>query len=159
MQLQNFTLEHVDGGPISLSEFLGRPMVLVIADKGTGPQAAEISKTVGSQLKETVTVVSVMHLTDAPKLARPLVKRDLKKVYDQALSEASADRQARGLPLGDPTRAVVMLADWDGVVAKTLGVDPSTQAVAILVGPDGSIQGQVSGAGAGQQIVSHLSAQ
>lgn len=157
MQAPNFTLEHIDGQQMSLSEFLGKPVVLVFAGKGAATQAETISRTVGQTLKERVNLVSVLHLAGVPKLARPIAKRDLKKTYEEATREAAADRQARGVPLGDPARAVVMLMDWEGSVAQAYGITGiEDTAVAILIGPDGAVQGQVSGAQAGDQIVAHL---
>ncbi len=158
MQAQNFTLEHVDGQQMSLSEFFGKPVVLVIAGKSASSQAESIAQAVGANLQERVNLVSVVHAAGVPKLARPIAKRELRKVYEGAVRDASADRQRRGVPIGDPARMVVMLVDWDGTVAQTYGVgDPGDNAIAIVIGADGSIQGQVSGPQAGQQVVQHLS--
>jgi hypothetical protein len=159
MNAPQFTLEHINGQTMSLTEFLDKPVVLVFAGKSASEQAKQISKTVASNLRGGVNLISIMRLAGVPKMARPLARRDLKKVYEEASNEAAADRVARGAPVGDLARTVVMLGDWDGSVSQAYGVTGGDdEAVAIIVDQNGMVQAEMRGADAGQRIVAHFGA-
>lgn len=157
MDAPQFTLDHITGTQMSLSEFRDKPVVLVFAGKSASEQAKGISKTVAQEMKGSVNLISILRLAGVPKMARPLAKRDLKKVYEQASGEAVADRQARGALVGDPARLVVMLCDWDGSVSQAYGITGADdEAVAVVVDQAGTIQTVVRGADAGRQVVAHF---
>jgi hypothetical protein len=160
MQAPDFTLEHIAGQRMSLSEFVGtKPVVLVFAGKPVAEQAEAINKVIGGVLLDDVQLISVMHVAGVPRMARPLAKRSLRKTFEMAAKDAEADRRARGMPMGDPARTIVMLLDWEGAVSELYGVsDPNREAMAILVGREGDIQAQAAGPEAGRRILSHLTA-
>lgn len=158
MQAPDFTLEHVAGVQMALSEFLGdRPVVVILAGKATAAQAETIGKSIGEVVLDDVQMISIVHAAGVPRMARPLAKRDVRKTYESAAADALADRKARGLPMGPPERTVVMLLDWEGRVAPLLGVgDPGQAASAVLLAPDGTVKARASGDGAGAAILAEL---
>jgi cytochrome oxidase Cu insertion factor (SCO1/SenC/PrrC family) len=146
----DFTLDHVLGHTVSLSDYRGRKVVVVFGGTGSAGQLKEGIMTIRRSLRpEQVTVMSVSDLSAAPRPARRIVKGKLKKVYEDAVNEASA--LVGG---GDPD--IIMLTDWSGQIAEEYGVDASDEAVAVAIDEQGTIIGHGSGDQLGPQILAAL---
>jgi hypothetical protein len=156
-QAPNFTLEHITGNySVSLSDFRGRSVVLLVAGRHSGEQAEQIATTIGRRFPpEQLPVLSVLDMQGTPRLVQGLAKRDIDKVYRQATQAAAAGLQAQGRPLPpDMARVIIMLPDWQGQVASAYGLSAvDRQAVAVLIDGDGLIRGYGAGAQGGEQIL------
>lgn len=151
-----FTLEHVNGYPVSLSDYQGRTIVVLFGGRGSSEQARQIARTLGSRYNpEQLPIVSVLDMSGVPRLMRGIVKGQVQKAHQDAVSEMVRDCQALGLPVpADPQRAICMLPDWDGKVVASFGLSGvDQQAVAVLVDGQGFIRGYGTGAQGGTQIL------
>jgi hypothetical protein len=157
-QAPNFTLDHITGNySVSLSDFRGRMIVLLVAGRYSGDQAEQIATTLGQRYSpDRLPVISVLDMKGTPKLVQGLAKRDIDKVYQQAVQAASRGIQAQGqTPPADMSRVIIMLPDWQGQVATAYGLSGvDRQAVAILIDGDGLIRGYGAGAQGGAQLLS-----
>src|ERR1700722_6740392 len=90
-QAKDFTLDHVLGHEVTLSKWKGEPMVVMLGGKDSADQLKHgvlgIRKGLGAN---QVQIVSVSDLRAAPRPARIIVKKQLKKAYEEAVSEQSA---------------------------------------------------------------------
>lgn len=148
----NFTLDHVLGHSVSLSDYRGKRVVVVFGGTGSASQLKEGIMTIRRSIgPDQVAIVTVSDLSAAPRPARRIVKGKLKKVYDDAVTEAA------GLSPGtDPD--IIMLTDWDGAVAENYGLNADEQAVGVAIDEQGQIIGYGAGAELGQQILGVLGA-
>jgi hypothetical protein len=158
-QAPDFTLDHVLGHQVSLSDFRGRTVVVIFG----GRESAEQVKLAVEAIRERYSpdelpVIGISDVQKAPRPARPIVKRELKKAHEQAVSGLSARLQAQGKQLpNDASQGVIMVMDWTGDVVRSYGVsDVGTEAVAVLVAPDGRVAGTGTGAQAGEQVLAQL---
>jgi hypothetical protein len=153
----NFTLEHVTGAySVSLSDFRGRTVVLLVAGRYSGEQAEQIAQTLGRRYPpDQLPVISVLDMKGTPKLVQGLAKRDIDKVYQQAVQNATQGMQAQGQAApADMSRVIIMLPDWQGAVSQSYGLQGvDRQAVAVLVDGNGYIRGYGAGAQGGDQIL------
>lgn len=154
----NFTLEHITGKySVSLSDFRGRTVALIVAGRHSGDQAEQMATTIGSRYSpEQLPVLSVLDMKGTPKLVQGLAKRDIDKVYQQATQAATRGIQAQGHQVpADMSRVIIMLPDWQGAVAESYGLSGvDRQAIAVLIDGNGYIRGYGAGAQGGEQILS-----
>lgn len=152
----DFTLPHVGGPEISLRDFRDKPVVLVFGGRATKDQARAIGHTIGVSARGRANLISILHMAGIPKLARPVAKREVRKAWEEAVVEATADGQARGEEQLDPHRLIVLLLDWDGSVAESYDVgNPNDEAKTVVI-VDGQIAHRSSGVEAGTEVVSFL---
>lgn len=148
-QAPNFTLEHALGHSVSLSDFRGRRVVVVFGSRNTTEQVKQgvltIRRSAGT---EQVAVVTVLDLHAVPRPGRKLVKRQLKKRYDEITSELSS---------ADGGSEINMLVDWSGDVVGQYGMTADEQAAAAVVDPQGRIIGYGAGEQLGEQVLGVLS--
>lgn len=156
-QAPNFTLEHITGNySVSLSDFRGRMVVLLVAGRYSGDQAEQVATTLGRRFPpEQLPVISVLDMKGTPRMVQGLAKRDIDKVYRQAIQTATQAMQAQGqMPPPDMARVIIMLPDWQGQVAAAYGLSGvDRQAVAVLIDADGLIRGYGAGAQGGEQLL------
>lgn len=153
-QAPNFTLDHVLGHSVSLSDYRGKRVVVVFGGTGSASQLKEGIMTIRRSLgPEQVTIVTVSDLSAAPRPARRIVRGKLKKVYDDAVREAATLTPGSS----DPSQDIIMLTDWSGAVAEEYGLNADEEAVAVAIDQQGQIIGYGSGLQLGQQILGVLS--
>ena len=152
----DFTLDHVLGHPVSMSDFSGRTVVAVFGGRDSAEQVKQAVETIRqSQDPDQLPVLAISDLEAVPRPARIIPKQQLKKAYAEAVQDLSATLQAAGKqPPDDPSKAVIMLMDWNGEAVKGFGLSGVDQeAVAVVVGADGKVLGSGAGAQAGEQAL------
>lgn len=155
-QAPNFSLEHVAGRPVSLSDYRGRTVMLLFASRDSSEQAKTVTRTLrGRYGPEQLPILSILDLHALPRLMQGMAKGQIQKAYQEAVAEATAGMQAMGRPMPpDPSQVIVMLPDWDGSVTRSYGLSGvDQQAVAVLVDGNGYIRGYGAGQQGGQQIL------
>ncbi len=151
-----FKLDHINGYPVSLSDFRGRVVVVVFGGKNSSEQTRQIARTLGSRYSlDQLPIISILDMSGVPRLMQGIIKGQIQKVHQEAVQEMLRDNQAAGLPLpADPARAICMLPDWDGKTIASFGVSGvDRQAVAVLIDGEGYIRGYGAGAQGGEQIL------
>lgn len=149
-QAPDFKLEHVLGHAVSLSDYRGKKVVVVFGGTGSAKQLKDGIMTIRRRLgADRVAVISVSDLRKAPRPARRVVKGKLKKVYEEAVKEASALPTAGS----DPSKDIIMLTDWSGEVIDRFGLDVNEVAVGVAIDEHGQILGYGSGDALGEQVL------
>jgi AhpC/TSA family len=157
----DFTLDHILGHSVSLSDYRGRRVVVVFGGRESAEQIGQgisrIRKTYGP---DEVTIVGVSDLRAAPRAARILVKSQLKKAFEQAVKSQEADLRAAGKEPGpDPAKDVIMVMDWPGSVVDEYGLSGvDKEAAAVVLDGDGRVLGSGTGAQLGEEVLAVLSA-
>jgi len=154
-QAPDFTLEHILGHEVSLSDFRGKNVVVILGSRDSAEQVKNgveaIRRVYGAQ---ELPVVGVSDLRDAPKQARILVKSQLKKAFEEATASEAEAAAAAGREAGDPAQDVVMVMDWTGEVVDSFGAsEVEKEAVAVVVDADGRVLGSGSGAAIGEEVL------
>jgi cytochrome oxidase Cu insertion factor (SCO1/SenC/PrrC family) len=154
----DFTLEHIEGHSVSLSDYRGRLVVVALSGRHSAEQMLVGVKALRrSYDHEQLPVLAVAAMGNIPRPARRIVKRKLKGHYDDAVKEASADLQAQGKPVPPGSQLVVMLPDWEGNVASGFGIDDvEHEAFMVLIDADGNVVGYGRGAQAAEQILARF---
>jgi cytochrome oxidase Cu insertion factor (SCO1/SenC/PrrC family) len=151
LQAPDFTLEHVLGNTVSLSQFRGRNVVVVFGSRNTTEQIKPGVLAIRGRFGgDQVAVLVVLDLRSVPRPARKILKGKLKKGYE----DMTAQMAAQGVDGG-----VNMLADWSGDVVDGYGVSVDEQAVAVAIDAQGMVMGYGSGDQFGSQILALLSPQ
>jgi peroxiredoxin len=154
-QAPDFTLDHILGHEVSLSDYRGRKTVVIFG----GRQSAEQVKAGVEAIRKEygaadLPVIGVSDLREAPRQARILVKSQLKRAFQEATASEAQAAEAAGRPAGDPAQDVVMLMDWSGEVVDSFGVsDVEEEAAGVVVGEDGRVLGSGSGATLGEDVL------
>ena len=152
----NFTLQHIAGRNVSLSEFQGRTIVMVFSGRDSVEQAQQIGQTIRSRYDlYALPIVSVLDMHGIPRMMQGLAKGRIQGGYEELVKTATNALQAAGKPMpADPSQAIIMLPDWDGSVTKSYGLQAvDQQAVAVLIDGNGYIRGYGAGAQGGDQIL------
>ena len=145
-------LPHVAQGEVSLADLRGKTFVLVFAGRNSGDQAEGIFNALRDRYPaDLLPIVQIANLKGVPRLMQGLAKRDISKAYDSLSKKESSRLQAAGkLVPDDLSRNVVLLLDWEGTLATSLGLsDIDKTAIALLVDGDAQVCGVAKGAGAG----------
>jgi hypothetical protein len=159
-QAPDFTLDHILGHKVSLSDFRGRRLVVVFGGRDSAPQLKQgIGAIRSSYGPNELPVIGVSDLQGAPRAARIIVKSQLKKAYEEAVKDETATLQAAGKPpMSDPAKDVIMLMDWSGEVVGGFGLSGVDQeAVGVVLDGDAKVLGSGSGAQLGEQVLAVLS--
>ena len=152
----NFNLTHIVGHPVALSDFRGKPVVLVFGGRDSTDQARQISRTIRSRYAgESLPIVSILDLSGIPKMMHGLAKGRIQSGYQDVVNDVTAVIQQQGQQMpADPSRIIIMLPDWDGKVTASYGLKGvDKQAVAVAIDGDGNIRGYGSGLQGGEQIL------
>jgi hypothetical protein len=157
-QAPDFTLEHIEGDPVSLSNYRGRAVVVAFSGRETADEmAGGIKELRRSYDHEQLPILAVADMGGIPRPARVIAKKQLKSGYNDAVKEASSELQAAGKPVPPGPELIVMLPDWDGSVASSFGVtDADKQSAMVLIDGDGNVRGQGRGPQAAQQILAQV---
>jgi hypothetical protein len=158
----DFTLDHVLGHSVSLSEFRGRTVVAVFGGRDSAEQVKQAVQTIrGVHDPDQLPVLSISDLEAVPRPARIIPKQQLKKAFEEAVQDLSATLEASGKPPSDdPGKDVIMLMDWKGEAVHGFGLSGVDQeAVAVVVDGNGRILGSGSGAQAGDEVLALVPSQ
>ncbi len=153
----NFSLAHVTGRMVSLSDYRGRSVVILVNGRDSIDQARQIVDDLRSRYTwQQLPLLGVVDLGGLPKLMQGIARGRLQSGYQEEVKKEVEKLRAQGQPVpDDPSYLVTMLPDWDGKVAASFGLqDVNRQAVAVLVDGEGFIRGYGAGAQGGQQILS-----
>jgi hypothetical protein len=160
-QAPDFTLDHILGHKVSLSDFRGRRLVVVFGGRESAPQLKQgihaIRMVYGP---DELPVIGISDLQGAPRAARIVVKGQLKKAYKEAVEDETATLKAAGKPpMSDPVKDVIMLMDWSGDVVSGFGLSGvDKEAMGVVLDGSAQILGSGSGAQLGEQVLAVLSA-
>jgi hypothetical protein len=152
----NFTLQHIAGRNVSLSEFQGRTAVLIFSGRDSVEQAQRIGQTIRSRYDVYgLPIVSILDLSGIPRMMQGLAKGRVEGGYKEMVQTATAALQAQGKQMPpDASQVIMMCPDWDGNVTKSFGLQAvDQQAVAVLIDGQGYIRGYGAGAQGGDQIL------
>jgi hypothetical protein len=155
-QAPNFTLKHILGHPVTLSDFRGRYVLLLFCGRESAEQARQIGWDVRADHEvDEVQIVTVLDLSEVSRMMYSFARGRIQVGYDDLVRETVERFQERGRAIpADVSEIVVLLPDWDGKVTASYGLkDVTQQTVAVLVGPDGTTRGQASGDNTSQQIL------
>lgn len=155
----DFTLEHILGHEVSLSDYRGRQVVVTFGGKDSAGQIEQGIATIRKTYDpDELTIVGVSDLREAPRPARIIVKNQIKKAYEGAVKAQDADLQAMGKPpRQEPSKDVIMLLDWSGGVTDEFGLTGvDKEAVAVAVDGDGKVIGSGTGEQLGPEILAVL---
>jgi hypothetical protein len=160
-QAPDFTLDHILGHKVSLSDFRGHKLVVVFGGRESAPQLKQGIGTIRSGYgPDELPVIGVSDLQGAPRAARIIVKSQLKKAYEEAVKDETATLQAAGkAPMSDPAKDVIMLMDWSGEVVGDFGLSGvDKEAVGVVLDGEGKVLGSGTGTQLGEQLLAVLSA-
>lgn len=155
----DFTLQHIAGRNVSLSEFKGRTTVLVFSGRDSVDQARQIAQSIRARHDlYALPMASILDLHGVPRMFHGMAKGQVQSGYDELVQRATSALAAAGKQMpADPSQAVIMLPDWDGAVTKSFGLQAvDKQAVAVLIDANGYILGYGAGAQAGDQVLALL---
>jgi peroxiredoxin len=158
-QAPDFTLDHILGHSVSLSDFPGRTVVVVFGGRDSATQVAKgISTLRDSRDPDELPIIGVSDLRSAPRAARIIVKNQLKKAYEASIKAAAERTRAAGkAPGADQSKDVIMVMDWSGGVVDAFGLrDVDKQAVGVVIDADRRIRGAGSGEQLGAQVLTVL---
>jgi hypothetical protein len=144
----DFTLEHVLGHKVSLSDFHGRELVITFGGRESAEQVRQGIAAIRSRFgPDELPVISISDLRRVPRPARAIAKAMVKKAYEQAVKTQGAALEAAGKPPREtPSRDLIMLLDWSGLVSDQFGISSADkEAAAIVVDADGKVRGSGSG--------------
>jgi hypothetical protein len=152
----DFTLEHVLGHRVSLSDFHGRELVITFGGRESADQVRQGIAAIRSRFgPDDLPVISISDLRRVPRPARVIARGMVKKAYEHAVKTQAAALEAAGKsPRETPSRDLIMLLDWSGRVNDQFGVSSADkEAAAIVVDPSGKIRGSGSGDELGEAIL------
>jgi hypothetical protein len=158
-QAPDFTLDHVLGHPVSLSDFRGSTILVMFGGRDSSEQMKKAALTVLERYHpDELPIVSVSDLQAVPRPARIIAKSQLKKAYEEAVRDQTAQIEAAGKQAPeDPAKSVVMLMDWTGEVISSYGMSGVDQeAAGVVVDVDGQIRGSGSGEQLGDELLAAL---
>ena len=150
LQAPDFTLDHVLGHSVTLSQYRGMNAAVLFANRDTAPQIKQAIPTIRRTFGEDrVAIITILDMRTAPRPARVMVRGKLKKGYEEQMADVAT------LGLGG---GIHMLVDWDGKVVDSYGVVIGDQAVAAAIDAHGHLLGWGAGQQLGDQIVAIFSA-
>ena len=99
-QAPQFTLEHIEGHPVSLSDFRGRTVVIALFGRNSADQmGAAVDHLRRHYDPQQLPILVVSDMGGIPRAARIPVRKQLKKNYKEAVESATAQLQAAGKPV------------------------------------------------------------
>jgi hypothetical protein len=130
-----------------------------MSSSSSSEQARQIGATLrGRYPVEDLPILTIIDLGGVPRMMHGFARGRIKGGYEEAVRNATAvaGRAGQTIP-NDPSELIVMLPDWDGKVTASYGLrEVDRQAVAVLVGRDGTIRGRATGAEGGGEILALL---
>lgn len=154
-----FTLDHILGHSVSLSDFRGRTVVAMFVGKESAAQTDGWTEKIRAEYDpDEMPILGVSDLREVPRPARIIAKKMMKKAFDEVVEEeAQAFRTHGKEPPEDPGKYVQMLLDWKGEVTGSFGIDDvSETAVGVVIDGDGRILAHGTGPAAGDDLFAAL---
>lgn len=151
----DFTLDHILGHSVSLSDFRGQTVVAMFVGKESASQTDGWTERIRGQYDPMeLPILGVSDLRDVPRPARIIARKLMKKAFDEVVQqESEAFRKHGKEPPDDPAKYVQMLLDWDGKVTGSFGIDDvSETAVGAVIDGDGRVLAHGSGPDAGDRL-------
>ena len=154
-QAPQFTLEHIEGHPVSLSDFRGRTVVIALFGRNSADQmGAAVDNLRTHYDAQQLPILVVSDMGGIPRAARIPVRKQLKRNYKEAVESATAQLQAAGQPVPPGHELVFVLPDWDGTVARSFGLaEVGRDAALVLIDAEGNVRGYGRGDQAAEQIM------
>jgi hypothetical protein len=155
----DFTLDHILGHSVSLSDFRGRTVVAMFVGKESAAQTDGWTEKIRGQYDPLeMPILGVSDLREVPRPARIIAKKLMKKAFDEVVEgEAQYLRAAGKEPPEDAGQFVQMLLDWKGDVTRSFGIDDvSETAVGVVIDGDGRVLAHGSGPDAGDDLAAAL---
>lgn len=153
----DFTLEHVAGGRrVSLRDYRGRPVALLVGGRRGSLQAERIARTVAAEYPpDRLPILIVLHLPGVPRPTRWLIRGLARQRHEADLRELAAHYAAQGqAPPGGPAGGLAMLLEREGRVAPAYGLPAvDHQAAAVAIDAAGQVLGVGLGADASRQLL------
>ncbi len=160
-QAPDFTLDHILGHSVSLSEFRGRTVVAMFVGKESAAQTDGWTDKIRAQYDPSeMPILGVSDLREVPRPARIIAKKLMKKAFDEVVEQESQAYRKHGTePPDDPAKFVQMLLDWKGEVTGSFGIDSVEEtAVGVVIDGDGRILAHGAGPDAGDTLVAAIPA-
>jgi hypothetical protein len=127
----DFELEDTDGRRRRLSEFRGRPVVLVVAGRETGEAAARFGAALAPGLtRNDAVIITVADAAGVPRLVRGLTRGMVRSGLERAQRQAA--REVPDLP-ADAWERFTLFLDWDGRALAALGLTGRMARFQVLV--------------------------
>ena len=158
-QAPDFTLDHVLGHSVSLGDFRGRTVVVMFGGRDSAEQIKSAAETIRrSRDPDELPILGISDLEAVPRPARIIAKGQLKKAFEEAVRDQTAQLEGAGKqPPEDPAKSVVMLMDWKGEVAPSFGLSGvDKEAAGVVVDGDGKVRGSGSGGQLGDELLAAL---
>jgi hypothetical protein len=153
----DFTLDHIEGGSVSLHDYRGRPVILAFASREAAQEMRNQIDALRTRFDhEQLPVLSIADMRGVPRPARPVAKRLLKSSYNDSVKAATKQLEAQGKRVPPAPQLVIMLADWEGSVVASYGVAEDKEGTMVLVDGDGYARASGRGVHAAQQIMAAL---
>lgn len=133
--------------------------MVVFGGKESAEQVKQAVMTVrGSQDPDQLPLIGVSDLRGVPRPARILVKGQLKKAYEEAVTDQAEMLEAAGKPARrEPAKDVIMLMDWKGEAADAFGISGVEQeAVGVAIDGEGRILGSGTGEHLGEEMLAAI---
>jgi len=132
----------VSGRVLDNQALAGRKAVLVLHGAKTTDAPKAVARLVRERWPDAkqVLLATVVDLRSFGGVWRRVAEAQLKATHGKLAAKA----REHGL---DPDEHVLIVPDWDGLACRTLGADDAASApLAVVVGPDGKVLGNASGA-------------
>ena len=158
-RVPEFTLPHINGTQVSLSDYRGRDVVLAFGGRKTAGDVEQLVETIRARHPaEELPIIQIATLKGVPRIVHGLAKRDMKSGYEKQVAQEVARLREQGRPVPeDLSRSVMILLDWEGLLVGALGIKALDRAqVAILVDGEGNVRATGTGPDAGQQLLGRL---
>lgn len=157
-QAPDFSLPHVAGRQVTLSDYRGKPVVLIVSGKGAADEAKQIGQWLGDRYFDSIRIISVIDMSGVPKFVRPVANKMVERGYNDAVKGVTEARRKAGVPVADdPADMVVFVRDAEGQVAKSFGLHGvEDEAAAVMVGPDGEVVATGRGVQAAEEMAQAL---
>jgi hypothetical protein len=129
--MTDFELEDTEGRRRRLSDFHGRPVVLVVVGGPSRDAAIQAGIQLAPSLYESdADLIAVADMPSVPRMMRGVVRGAIRAGLRRAMSEAT--RHAPDAP-ADAWDRFTLLLDWDAVGLDALGLHGQTDRFHVLV--------------------------
>jgi len=158
-RVPDFSLPHINGAQVSLSDYRGRDVVLAFGGRKTAGDVEQLVETIRAQHPaEELPIIQIVTLKGVPRIVHGLAKKDIKSGYQKQIERETARLLAQKRPVPeDLSRSVLILLDWEGLLVAALGIKALERAqVAVLVDGEGNVRATGTGPDAGQQVLGRL---
>ena len=143
----------VSGREVSPASLRGKRAVLVLHGVKTQEAPKEVGKAVRARHPgPDVVVANVVNLKTMGGVWKRVAEAQIKSTYERMASKITEKEPGR-----DPAELVLILPDWENLVAPLFGVaDSDAEAAVIVIGSDGKVKGTHSGKDLGEKAAQLL---